>query len=308
MIVSCSRRTDVPSFYADWLLGRLRAGFALVPHPYNPRKLTGVSLDPMAVDCLVLWTKDPGPLMGHLAEMDARGWRYYFEFTLNPYGPDLEPGLPPKEELVATFQALSQRLGRERVDWRYDPIVFSPTYPVSFHLRSLAALGERLAPWASRLIISFVDQYRHGPKLSGGTEAERLELAAGLARLGESWGLPIYACAEAMDLRAFGVKPSACLDRAKIEGLTGRPLRVRKDPGQRQACLCLESVDLGVYNSCSRLCAYCYANAKPSLAVARWRAHDPRRPTLTGELSEGAEIVRWLGERRDDWEVGLAKL
>ncbi|MDR1578058.1 MAG: DUF1848 domain-containing protein [Deltaproteobacteria bacterium] len=280
MIVSCSRRADIPAFYPEWLMARLRAGWVLVPRPYNKKKLTEVVLTPETVDCLVFWTKNPAPLRPFLPEISALGFKYYFQFTLNPYDQDLEPGLPPKSELIQEFVRLSETIGPARLDWRYDPIILDEGRSVSYHLGRLASLGQRLAPYASRLITSWVDNYRGRPPFGEGTPEQIWELATGLGELGRQWRLPVYTCAEKMDLASLGIKPGSCLDRAKIEGIIGYPLKVKKDPGQRRDCLCVQSVDIGVYNTCAHLCAYCYATTNPELARRAPLNHNPASPSL----------------------------
>ncbi|MDR0548752.1 MAG: DUF1848 domain-containing protein [Deltaproteobacteria bacterium] len=294
MIVSCSRRTDVPALYAEWIENRLKAGYALVPWPYNRKKLTWVTLTPEAVDCLVFWTKNPRPLLDRLDAIMDLGFQCYFQFTLNPYDVDLEPHLPPKKDLTAIFQKLSRKLGSLKVDWRYDPIIIDAERTVNYHLKNLAVLGAELAPYASRLIISFVDQYRGIGPFNPLSAAEIELLAAGLGRLAASWGLPVYTCAEKIDLSPYGIYPGACVDEAKISQIVGRPLGLKKDPGQRRDCLCRVSVDLGVYSSCSHLCAYCYANSNKTEATSRPQNHDPNWPSLTGPLTLDQEIVRRL--------------
>ena len=110
MIVSASRRTDIPALYSDWLMNRLDEGFVLIPNPRNPNRLSRVALSPETVDCFVFWTKNPAPMLDRLDRFDAFGFPYYFQFTLTPYGRDIEPGLPDKNELIRTFSELSDRI------------------------------------------------------------------------------------------------------------------------------------------------------------------------------------------------------
>lgn len=112
MILSVSRRTDIPRWYSEWFLRRLRAGEVLVRNPYRPGQLRRVPLSPAVVDAIVFWTKAPAPLLPWLDELDGMGYRYLFQFTLTPYGPEIEPGLRDKRAIVETFQVLGCRLGR----------------------------------------------------------------------------------------------------------------------------------------------------------------------------------------------------
>ncbi|MDR1606981.1 MAG: DUF1848 domain-containing protein [Deltaproteobacteria bacterium] len=292
MIISCSRRTDIPAFYANWLVNRLKAGYVLVPNPFNRRKVTELILTPETVDCLVFWTKNPESLAQRLPEIQDMGFRFYILFTLNPYGSDLEPGLPPKKSLIKLFETLSQTYGPATVDWRYDPIIIDEERPVKYHLERLAHFGEILAPRTTRLIFSFVDNYRHLKPLGTGTAEEWLALAEGLGNLSQKWGLPVYSCAETFDLGRFGLRPGTCVDRAKIEALIGRSLNIKKDPGQRDDCQCYESFDIGLYNTCGHLCVYCYATHNHRQAVRATVEHDPNWPILTGTLKGDEEIYR----------------
>ncbi len=128
MIVSASRRTDIPAFYAPWLERRLEDGFVLVRNPRNPAQVRRISLAPVDVDCFVFWTKDARPLSGLLDRLDDAGYPYYFQWTVTPYGSGLEPGIAPKEEILAAFRTLAGRLGPHRVVWRYDPVIVSEEY------------------------------------------------------------------------------------------------------------------------------------------------------------------------------------
>jgi hypothetical protein len=276
-------------------MGRLEAGFVLTPQPFNPRKITQINLDPQKVTCLVFWTKNPKPLLPFLPRIDALGYQYFFEFTLTPYGLDLEPNLPAKEELIDVFIELSQRLGPLKMDWRYDPIIIDAKRPLSYHLDNLGRLGEKLAPYASRLIISFVDEYKRAKVFQSPKLEEMVELAAGLGAIANSLNLPAQTCAEAIDLSPYGITKGACLEREKIAAIIGGEINLKKDPGQRKACLCAESVDLGVYNTCSHLCAYCYATKSPKTAAQNAAAHNPKWPSLTGKTPLGGEITRVIG-------------
>lgn len=133
MIISASRRTDIPAFYSDWFFKRLEEGYLYVRNPMNPGQVSKILLNQDTVDCFVFWTKDPGPMMERLSVLDRLGYPYYFQFTLTPYGADVELGLPHKNELVKTFRELSARLGPERVIWRYDPVLLSPSYTREYH-------------------------------------------------------------------------------------------------------------------------------------------------------------------------------
>jgi len=263
VVVSASRRTDLPAFHADAFLSRVREGFADVPDPRNPAKVRRVPLTPDAVDAFVFWTKDPRPLMARLDELEA--FPFYFQFTLNPYGVDVEPGVPPLGTRVETFLRLSERVGPDRVVWRYDPVLLSDRHDVSFHAESFEALAARLGGATDACVTSFLDTVPkarrsiHAHGLRAPSDEEILALAGAFAGSARRHGLSASTCAEAVDLSAFGIGHARCIDPARILRISGRRVPSRKDPGQRTACGCAPSVDIGTCGTCAHGCAYCYA-------------------------------------------------
>ena len=159
MIISASRRTDIPAFYTPWFMNRVRAGFVDAINPFNRKQVSRISLRPEDVDCIVFWTKNAAPMLPHLAELSAM-YPFYFQFTITPYGHDVEPGLPDKREVIRTFQQMSQQLSKTRMVWRYDPILLNDHYTIERHLHDFAVMLEMLAPYTDRCVISFLDLYR----------------------------------------------------------------------------------------------------------------------------------------------------
>ncbi len=291
MIVSVSRRTDIPAFYADWFFQRLQEGFVLVRNPMNAHQVSRVRLDSEAVDGFVFWTKNPAPMLERLSLLQRHA--YYFQFTLTPYGHDVETHLPSKGRvLVPTFRRLSEMIGAERVLWRYDPILLNDVYTPEVHLRRFEALAKRLSPYTCRCTISFFAPYRVALRNTANLglwpiDAERkMHLAKSLAEIARSYGLEIVACAEEMDLSPYGVEPAHCIDGRLFTRLIGCPIHAEKDKNQRPLCGCMESVDIGVYHTCRNGCRYCYATSGEAAAKENARFHDPSSPLLVGELGE----------------------
>ena len=298
MILSISRRTDIPAFYTPWLLERLRAGEVVVGDPYAPGRFRRILFSPDTIDALVMWSKAPAPLLQHLDELQALGYgRLYVQYTLNAYGAALEPGVPPLEARIETFLQLSRRLGPQRVVWRYDPIVLSPVYTPEWHLQAFAALARRLGGHTARCTISFLDPYPAmrarcaGLGLTEPTGHQMRQLAGRLVQVAAPYGLKLYACCEHIDLREQGVEPAACIDRALIEGMCGSTLRARPDPGQRPGCGCCESMDIGAYDTCLHGCLYCYATRQPEVAQKNFLRHPAHAPYL-GPAPDVHAVVR----------------
>lgn len=292
MILSVSRRTDIPAFYSEWFINRLCEGFVLVPNPYNAKQLSRVILSPEIVDCIVFWTKDSAPMIDRLSHMEQLGYKdYYFEFTVTAYDENMERRLPSKKETIETFQALSDKIGPHRVDWRFDPIILNGQYTKELILNRFEEMCKVLASYTTKCIISFIDLYKHLPSEFQELSDEKMEyMAEHLSKIASSYKLTLYTCSEEKDFSPFGINRSACIDKQKIEQIVGCKLLTRKDAGQRKPCGCIESVDIGVYNTCSHGCTYCYATKSAKIAERNRLLHNPHSPILAGYLS-GDEVI-----------------
>ena len=291
VVLSTSRATDVPAFYADWFMRRLRAGFFRRTNPFNAAQVQTVSV--AKTRAIVFWTKDPASLWPHLDELDRMGIHYYFQYTLNDYEAEgLEPGLPPLAARIDSFRRLSDRLGPDRVVWRLDPLLLTDHLGVPELLDRAARLMAQLASHTRKLVFSFADiaaypavrrnLARAGIAAREFTTTEMEEFARGLAELNRAHGLALATCAEEIDLAAYGIAHNRCVDgellarlwpddAALLEFLGSRA--ARKDPGQRRACSCLASKDVGRYGTCPHGCAYCYANVSRAAADRNFRGH-----------------------------------
>jgi DNA repair photolyase len=314
-IISASRRTDIPAYYASWFMNRIRAGSFLRVNPFNPRQMKEISLAPADVAAIVFWTKNPAPLISHLAELDARGYRYYFQFTLNPYDQRFEPHVPELGSRLATFCRLSDQLGPDRVVWRYDPIILSSAMPLAFHLEQSAALAAALKGHTKRLVFSFLDFYgkisgrvkelyrKHGILLNDiaaeSCRAELHSLMAHFGRLGDENGMEVFSCAEEVNLAEYGIRHGACVDGELIRSLFGRGGSFARDRNQRGACCCVKSVDMGMYSTCPCQCGYCYANRSEQMTLANLGKHDPNGPALLTGCPSGRNrsITKITGRR-----------
>lgn len=291
MIVSVSRRTDIPALYSDWFFQRLREGFALVRNPMNPHQVSRVALDPVSADAFVFWSKNPAPMLARLRELD--GVPYYFQFTLTPYGAEIEGALPDKRALMDTFARTADAVGPERVIWRYDPILLTPRYDAAFHLRAFEAMARRLCACTRRVTVSFIDPYRHIQRAARelGIEfpsaEDQFALLRPLADCAHSFGLAMDTCCEAGDFSALGVTHAHCIDARLLSALAGMPAAAPNDPNQRTHCGCAASVDIGAYDTCTHGCRYCYATHGAGPASL----YDPKSPLLCSSLC-AQDVIR----------------
>jgi len=290
MIISCSRRTDIPAFYSDWFFNRLSEGYVLVRNPMNARQVRNVSLAPPDVDCIVFWTKDPASMLDRLHLL--KDYPYYFQFTLTPYDRDVEPNLPPKSELIDTLLRLSDKIGKKRIIWRYDPVLLTDKISIDYHVDHFGDLAKRLSGYTERCVISFIDIYRHIQNrmadlcIRPPDESEMRTLAKNIAKIAGSFGMAVETCAEAIDLSDIGIGHGKCIDDRLISELTGRNLPVQKDKYQRELCGCVSSVDIGEYNTCGHGCRYCYANVSRAKMEKNRSLQSGQTALLIGKIND----------------------
>ena len=288
MILSVSRRTDIPAFYSDWFFNRLKEGFVYVRNPMNIHQVSKIVLSPDVIDCIVFWSKNPKPMLSRLDEL--KDYMYYFQFTINAYDKGFEVGVPRKEGIINTFKELSEKVGPKRVIWRYDPILLTEKMDMDYHIRYFEEIAKRLEGYTDTCVISFVDLYKKTQSNLKDTQArepslkEMIEIAAKMFLIANKYGITIQTCAEEIALESVGIKHGKCIDNALIEDLLGVKLVVSKDPNQRKECGCVQSVDIGEYNTCAHGCKYCYANFKESMVLRNRAAHDPNSPLLVGQI------------------------
>ncbi len=262
-------------------------------------------------------------MLERLDEVEALGFRqYYFQFTLNDYVREgLEPNVPPVAERIDTFKQLAERIGKERVIWRFDPLMLgcaaatSAALPfggltIASLLERIGNIGRQLKDCTEKLVFSFIDigAYRKVQRNLDGlgvrefSAEEQVGLAKGLAELNRELGLQLATCGELADLGAYGIRHNKCVDDelmmrlfhddaelmafigAEYDMLDGWHIpKSKKDKGQRKACGCIVSKDIGAYNTCPHLCRYCYANAHDSQVLANFARHRPLSPLLVPE-------------------------
>ena len=297
MILAASRRTDIPACYAPWFMQRLRQGHVLVRNPYNALCAARVPLHADVVDCIVFFSKNFSPLLAHLAELRALGHKAAFQYTLNAYGPPLEPRLPPLGQRVDVFRQLADWAGTPHaLTWRYDPVILDKKHSLSWHVDTFGGLCRALQGAVHRCVFSFVDDYAHLPRsrvaaLGTRDPAQQRLLAAHMAAVAAEHGLRLATCAEAAELGDLGIDHAACLDAAQLALVVGQELRVPPGTGQRPLCRCVRCVDVGAYNTCTQGCVYCYATSNAAAAYRHAREHRLDHAALGGTLPPEARII-----------------
>ena len=291
MIISASRRTDIPSYYSEWMINRLKEKYVLVRNPMNIHQVSKIDLSPSVVDAIVFWTKNPTLMLPYLDQL--KDYTYYFQFTLTAYGPDVEKNLPSKNKIIIpTFQRLSREIGKERIIWRYDPIFFNEQYSMEYHCKYFEVLASKLSDYTEKCTVSFMDMYRNternvrGLSIVKDTYEMQVELLQRFVEIAKKYGLYIDTCAEIGNFHNIGVEHAHCIDRERIERIGGFRLNVDKDRNQRAECGCVASIDIGAYNTCKNGCLYCYANYSSKTVEKNFGMHNPDSPLLFGEIDD----------------------
>ncbi len=291
VIISASRRTDIPTYYSDWFYNRIKEGFVLVRNPMNIHQVSKISLSTDFVDGIVFWTKNPIPMIGRLDELND--YNYYFQFTLNAYGKDVETNIPSKNDvIIPAFQNLSKKIGKEKVIWRYDPIFLNETYTMDYHCKYFDVLANKLYQYTDKCTLSFIDNYRNTERntkplnIIAMPDKEKIELMSRFTRIADKYGLKLDTCAENIELDEFNISHAHCVDKERLEKISGSKLDVGKDTNQRLECGCITSIDIGMYNTCKNGCLYCYANYSNNTVSRNFENHNVNSPLICGQVTE----------------------
>lgn len=300
MIISASYKTDIPAFYGEWFMNRLRAGYCKMVNPYG-RQLYRVSLARTDVDGFVFWTKNIGPFLHHLTEVRQSGYPFIVQYTINGYPRSLEFSVVHAERPVEHMKRLAGEFGARTAVWRYDPVVITTATPPAFHRRNFAALAAALEGATDEVVISFAQLYKKTKRnmdwaarsfdfaWSDPEDDLKLALASEFAAMAQAHGMRLTVCSQA----AFvvpGSMPARCVDARRLGDVAGR-LIPAKLQGNRPDCGCYQSRDIGDYDTCPHGCVYCYAVQRRELAQSRFRRHDPHGEFLftpEGPLREEA--------------------
>lgn len=289
MIISASRRTDIPTYYSEWFFNRIKEKYVLVRNPMNIHQIGKINLSPEVVDGIVFWTKNPVPMLSRLDELDK--YNYYFQFTLTSYDRDVEPNIPSKNDIIIpAFQSLSRAIGREKIIWRYDPIFFNDRYTMDYHCKYFRVLAAKLAGYTEKCTVSFLDLYRNTARntqplnIQPDTKEQQIELMQRFSEIAKEYDFYIDTCSEAIELGSVEISHAHCIDKERFERIGKCRLDIGKDKNQRQECGCISSIDIGAYNTCKNGCLYCYANYSHNTVMRNAQAHNPTSALLFGEV------------------------
>ena len=298
MILNTGLRTDIPGFFSEWFYNRIDDGFVYVRNPYAKNQIYSYKLDPELIDCIIFCTKNPKPMFENLEKIDK--FNQYWHITITPYEKEIEPNVPPMNDVLESFKYLSKKLGKENVTLRYDPIFINEKYSLEKHIESFEYIANSLSDYTTEAIISFIDLYektkRNFPKAKEVNKDERLKIGKEFAQIGKKNNITIKTCVEGTELDKFGIDSSGCMTKEVIERAINKNLNIPKQKARNGECYCLLNNDIGEYNTCDHGCLYCYANSNKRLVKRNLKLHDPKSPILIGEIKED-DIIKEMKQK-----------
>lgn len=295
MILNTGARTDTVQFYSEWLLKRFEEGFVYSRNPLFPNKVTYYELSPDKIDLVLFCSKNYAPILPRLHEITDR-YRTYFHYTITAYGKDVEPLVPSVDESIKTLIALSEQVGKRRISWRYDPVLLTDRYTIEVHAETFEYMAKQLSPYVDRCIFSFVEMYKklekNMPEIIPLTQNDKNCIAEILGGIANKYGICIQTCGTNGNYSKYGIHSSGCATLEMLGAANGCEFKELKHKGLREGCHCIESRDIGAYDTCLNGCKYCYANKSPQKARENFKLHDSNSPLLLGELLKTDEIIK----------------
>jgi hypothetical protein len=289
-IISASRRTDIPAFYSEWFINRIKEGFVYVKQPFS-RKWIKVNLSPVYVAAIVFWSKKFSPLINKLKTIEAISKNLFFHFTITANN-ELEINVPHYLDTTKDFIYLANRYSPSQLIWRYDPICITDKLPFEYYLENFRKCIEQLKGYVKICYISFANPYKKailnilkykGHSLLELSRDVKKQYALKLSAIAEKYGVQIYACCNDY-LVSDSIKKGSCIDGPYLSKIFNIPINSQKSP-TRKECACTKSIDIGTYNTCPHECLYCYANSDKSEAVKNYRKHNPEWNSLTDHVA-----------------------
>lgn len=292
MILNTGGRTDTVNYFSEWLLNRFAAGYAYSRNPFHPDVVNRIDLNPETIDVVEFCSKNYRPILSRLHEITER-FNCHFHYTITAYDKDIEPNVPGIDESIETLRDLSAQVGKEKIIWRYDPVLLTGKYTIERHFATFDYMAGRIAPYVSRCVFSFVVWYKklHLPELQPISGLQKELIAKGLGEMAAKRHLYIQTCGTKESYEQYGIHHSGCMTRAVYEHSLGLHFKKVAERGNRPGCRCMESRGLGDYNTCLNGCRYCYANYDHEKARENYRLHDPESPLMIGHLRPTDKIV-----------------
>lgn len=287
MILNTGNRTDIPAFFSEWFMQRIKAGYIYARNPYNPQMIISYKLNPDLIDLMTFCTKNPIPMLKYMN--DLKVYRMFWHITLTCYGEDIEPFVPNKNRIIDAIKKLSEYVDKKAICWRYDPILINEKYTVEYHIKMFESICRRLSGYVECCVFSFIDLYKktviNFPEARPVSYGDKKKLAEAFMRISMKYHIKLKTCLEEDQfLKDLGINTGGCYSQAAIEEAMGIKLKAPASLMTRPGCSCLLGNDIGMYNTCLHGCQYCYANEDRAVIKKNYQNHDPFSPLLIGHV------------------------
>ena len=308
MIINTGQRTDIPAFYSKWFINRIREGFVLIRNPYYPNLVTKFLLNPEVVDVIGFCTKNPRPMFKYLDEIKDFGQFWYVSITA--FDKDLEPNVPPIDEVIEDFKYLSSKVGKNAVGWRYTPILVNEKYTVERHIKTFEYIASKLEGYTSLVAFGFIDLYpklmKNHPEIKDCDDQKKIEITKAFLKIAEKYHMNLRLCSKEKWLKDYGVDVMGCMRVEDYENAINSRLNIKQKMEARKSfCACYLSNDIGTYNSCLHLCKYCYANGNEATIRKNYVNLDDNSPLLIGHITPEDKIKEAKQESYKDKSISL---
>ena len=288
MILNVSGRTDIVQYFHEWLIKRFEEQYVLVRNPIYPDKIMRYEISPDKVDCVAFCSKDYSKILPRFEEI-TKNFNVYCYYTITGYGRDVEPRVPTIVNSIKTLIALSSLVGKNRVAWRYDPILFTEKYTIKHHIEMFELLMSALHPYIDRCVFSFVEMYkklqRNMPEIIPMTDEDKDLIAKNIGEIARKYDITVQTCGNNGDYSKYGIHSSGCMTLNILGKANNIQFKKMKHKGSREGCHCVTTCDIGAYDTCLNGCKYCYANNDMTKVIENFQMHDPNSPLLVGEPS-----------------------
>lgn len=300
MILNISGRTDIVNYYTPWLLNRLSEGYVYSRNPQYKNNIYKISLKKEDVDCIIFCSKNYKPIINHIDKIN-KSYNIICHYTITSYGNDIEPNVPSIDESIETLIELSNIIGKQRVIWRFDPIILTDEYTIDYHLQVFEKICEKIVPYVNFCIFSFVDMYKrldvNMPEIIP-LKSEAMDvLLENLSKIAGSYDLKLQCCGSDADYTSYGINNSSCTTVNLLEDVNGVKFKNIKTANLRKGCHCVKTRDIGAYDTCPNSCKYCYANKNPKIAIRNYKFHDKDSKLLIGKVNKNDKIIEVKNEK-----------
>lgn len=307
MILSIDFRTDIPAFYSEWLLNRFREGYVYVRNPAYPLTIHKIILDKHHIEGIIWCSKNYLPIL-HVLNQITDKFPSVFHYTITGYGENIEPNVPDLEQSIFVFKELSERYGKEKVIWRFDPIFYCKDFGEDQTLDRFEKICKELHNYTDRVVVNFVSPYekvkRHLPEMITMTAIQKKILILNMLGVCKKYDFKLQTCGNGLQFKDLeGVEITGCLDKHALNLMGIYPKQNNKET--QWGCLCYPNTCIGEYNTCLHKCKYCYASADFDKCDENYKKHNPKSPLLIGWPRGDEQIIEMKPKLLDTKQLTL---